>query len=564
MTGLRRLVTCVLLLVTLIIALGCAAAEDDWERGSSAVENLSAGDSFDADARGATEEQREVMTAPLPTPMPQPTIMPPGMPDRDFADDAASESSQGSDGQGGDSITPETGFPSVSAQSRLIVRTVDMTMEVDDIAAGLESIGVAAVARGGWVVSEARHSRHNGWIAIRVPSAQLDDAVRAISALGVKVLSRSSTSQDVTEEYFDIQSRITNLNATLESLRQLLSREGELEDILNVQREITRVSGEIEVLEGRKRYLEQTSATSLINVNLELVAATMEVDAGPDLQAAQRRAVAFRATFRPPEDIEDFQYSWDFGDGAPPQTWTGTAQTENEGERITQTVRYTYESAEEAPYFVTFEIRGTGDAGVVRGEDAIKVDVLRVPTIHVSTPGSMTIRAGDDVTLTGAFTRPEDVTNLTYVWDFGDGLNPVSGVIEDDQNEITVTHEYTIERREAYYARFTVEGETSFGAPLTASSNTAVYVNPGSRWVVGFLDVGETARSATRTVSAVAQAIVVAAVWVVLVSPIWAPVIAGIWYLRRRMGGIPRPSGFLPRRRGRADAANTEPPPDTP
>ena len=94
MTGLRRLVTCVLLLVTLIIALGCAAAEDDWERGSSAVENLSAGDSFDADARGATEEQREVMTAPLPTPMPQPTIMPPGMPDRDFADDAASESSQ--------------------------------------------------------------------------------------------------------------------------------------------------------------------------------------------------------------------------------------------------------------------------------------------------------------------------------------------------------------------------------------------------------------------------------------------------------------------------------------
>lgn len=439
------------------------------------------------------------------------------------------------DGDGGsDSNRLETGFPPVAAQDRLIVRIVDLTLEVDDVPRRISDVSGIALQRGGWVVSEQRSSQHVGHISIRVPSAQLDDAVRAISDLGLDVLSLISTSQDVTEEYFDIQSRITNLNVTLDALRELLNREGELEDILEVQREITRVSEEIEVLEGRKRYLEQTSATSLINVTLELAPGEMSAAAGPDLQAVEGRPVAFRAMFNEPQGIDSYEYWWEFGDGAESDRRTRTALTETPGQRVTEVVWYAYHSSEQSPYFVTFKIRGTGEGGVVDGEDAIKVNVERVPTIFVATEDSVVIRADEELMLTGSFTRPGNVVNLTYEWDFGDGLIPSTGDIGEGVQEISATHEYTIDRSAPYEARFTVEGETDFGAPITSSSTVLVYVEPSAQWVIGFLDIPETARAATRALSVIAQGLLAVGIWVVLLSPIWGAIVALIWLLRRR------------------------------
>ena len=468
------------------------------------------------------------------------------------ADEDMSES-PGTDGS--DSTQLEFGYPPVSAQNRLIVRIVDMTIEVDDVPGRMDNVSGIAVQRGGWVVSESRSSLHIGSISIRVPSAQLDAAVRAISALGLEVLAISSTSQDVTEEYFDVQARISNLHVTRDSLRELLSREGELEDILEVQREITRVSEEIEILEGRKRYLEQTSATSLINVRLELAPGSMNADAGPDLQAVEGRPVAFRATFTEPQGIDSYEYWWEFGDGGVSDRRFRTAVTETPGGRTTEVVWYAYRSSDQSPYFVTFMIRGTGDGGVVDGEDSIKVNVERVPTIIVSTEDTITVRASDEVTLTGAFTRPQNVSNLSYEWDFGDGLIPVSGDIGEGEQEITATHEYTIDRSQPYEARFTVEGETDFGAPLISSSIVLVYVEPSAEWIIGFLDIPETARTATQALGYIVQGIIAVGIWVVLLSPVWGAIVALIWFLRRKMStGIPS----RPRPRPEPDSATAE------
>ncbi len=522
MDSLSRFFAFALLILIVAFGIACGASEEDSGEFFDEAEFAQVtSDSFDSDDDfGAVVSNEQA-------------------PSSDRSEQTTGTSADGSDG-GSDSTQLETGFPPVAAQDRLIVRIVNMTIEVDDVPRRIEDVSGIALQRGGWVVSEQRSSQHVGHISIRVPSAQLDAAVRAISNLGLDVLSLISSSQDVTEEYFDIQSRITNLNVTLDALRELLNREGELEDILEVQREITRVSGEIEVLEGRKRYLEQTSATSLINVTLELAPGEMSIDAGPDLQAVEGRPVAFQATFTEPEGIDSYEYWWEFGDGAASEPRSRTAVTETPGERVTEIVWYEYYSSEQSPYFVTFMIRGTGDAGVVEGEDSVTVNVERVPTIIVSTEDSITIRANDEVTLTGSFTRPGNVANLSYEWDFGDGLIPVSGDIDEDVQEISATHEYTIDRSQPYEARFTVEGETDFGAPLTSSSIVYVYVEPSSEWVVGFLDIPETARAATRTLGAIAQGLVVLAIWVVLLSPVWGAIIALIWFLRRRTSiGLP-------------------------
>ena len=422
---------------------------------------------------------------------------------------------------------------SVAPQARLIVRTVDTTIEVVNVETTMNSIGDVAAQRGGWIVSEQRSSRHTGWISIRVPSAQLDAAVRQISALGMDVTSLISTSTDVTEEFFDIQSRISNLEQTRTALQRILEREGEVEDILEVQREITNVSEQIERLEGRRRYLEQTSSTSLINVSLELAPVDMPADAGIDLQVVEGRNVGFRATFRPPDGIDSFIYNWDFGDGRQAQGLSRTDSTANEGERITQTVTHAYGSVDESPYFVTFTIRGTGEAGAATAEDRLQATVSRVPTIQLSAPSGLTIRANDEATFVGEFTRPPDIVNLRYVWDFGDGLTPALGDIEAGQTTVEVAHTYSIDRGEPYLATFTVMGETSFGASIESSTTTQVYVEPGSQWVVGIVDVGETARGATRALSVFAQLLLAVAIVVVVFSPVLIAVGGVVWILRR-------------------------------
>ncbi|GAI37823.1 unnamed protein product, partial [marine sediment metagenome] len=86
----------------------------------------------------------------------------------------------------------------------------------------------------------------------------------------------------------------------------------EVEDMLAVQREISKTRGEIEQTKGRMQYLEQTSATSLIRVQLNqaeidvsFTASKKRVEEGEKVEFEGRVHGGF-----PP-----YSYEWDFGDG---------------------------------------------------------------------------------------------------------------------------------------------------------------------------------------------------------------------------------------------------------
>ena len=64
----------------------------------------------------------------------------------------------------------------------------------------------------------------------------------------------------------------------------------------------------------------------------------MEVDAGGEQVAGVGHPVTFRAFFKPPEGIEDFSYTWDFGDASPTVFNDRTAPTAEEGVRVTAPV----------------------------------------------------------------------------------------------------------------------------------------------------------------------------------------------------------------------------------
>jgi len=192
-----------------------------------------------------------------------PAPLPPGA--------AIPESSRG--GSGGDYWASNA--PTQSGQAdidRKIVKNGYMTLEVNDIPEAIAGITGVANELNGYVVSSDQSGTKDityGRIAIRIPSDRFDEALGKLRKLAAKVPNESTSSQDVTEEYTDLQAQLRNLEATEAQYLELLKKAEKVEDILAVQRELSNVRGQIEQIKGRIQYLERTSDMALIEVNLQ-------------------------------------------------------------------------------------------------------------------------------------------------------------------------------------------------------------------------------------------------------------------------------------------------------
>jgi len=415
----------------------------------------------------------------------------------------------------------------------MIVRTVNMALVVADVSKTSDDILGIATSLGGWVVSAERSQVHLGSIAIRVPAERLDDAVNRVRDLAEDVESQISTSQDVTDEYVDNASRIKNLETTRDALARLMEKAVKVEDALKVQQELTRIQEEIEVLQGRNKLLQETSAYSLINVNLRTKPREMPIDAGPDQTVGLGQAVRFRATFRPPDGIEEFSYIWIFGDGSVTDTRYSTAPTTEEGTRVTATVTHVYRSEKDSPYIAEVVITGTGKAGIVEARDVVIVTVTTLPTIEVFAGENQTVQEGEVVQLAGTFTHPVELTDATYTWDFGDGSAVATGSVEPGVTRAAVSHVYEHHRPRAFTATLTIKGESKAG-PVETSATVIVQVLEAQGWTIGGWDFGNTWKSAVRALSGLGIGLGYVAIWILIFSPLW--IIGGLiaLWLRRR------------------------------
>ncbi len=102
---------------------------------------------------------------------------------------------------------------------------------------------------------------------VRVPFTQFDAFLQGFEAQG-KVLDREVTTEDVTEEYVDTQSKVHNLKATESRLLTHLSKTGKLSDTLLVEKELNRVRQEIDQLTGRLKFLAHRISFSTFTVTI--------------------------------------------------------------------------------------------------------------------------------------------------------------------------------------------------------------------------------------------------------------------------------------------------------
>lgn len=170
---------------------------------------------------------------------------------------------------------PGAGELPSTAEERMIVRNGDMSLVVEDVTDARDEIAQLAARLGGWVVSSrisGEEEEMRGWISIRVPDETFDQALTELRGLAVRVTSESTSSQDITEEYVDLQSRLKNAEATESQYLALLEKAVTVEDTLKIYDALTQIRYEIEQIKGRMQYLERISAMSLISIDLEPVA----------------------------------------------------------------------------------------------------------------------------------------------------------------------------------------------------------------------------------------------------------------------------------------------------
>ena len=421
---------------------------------------------------------------------------------------------------------------------RVIVRRVDASLVVDDISDTIESLGRLASSLGGWVIDSSRDSGNFGFVSFRVPADSLDEAMASVRDLAVTVEAENGSSRDVTDQYVDLTARLNNQVATEQALLDLLGRAETVKEALDVQRELSVAREQIERLQGQITLIEQTSAFSLVSVSLRRAPTQMVVDAGEDVAGAVGQPVRFRASFRPPEGIDDFRVVWDFGDGSEPVRIHRTAPTQDAAERVTATVTHHYADDQDSPYIAEVMIEGSGDGGLVEGSDVLIVSIFRLPRIEVFAGEPQVVEAGDTVRFSGSFTRPAEVRDVTFTWDFGDGSDPVRGSLESGVTAALADHSYRDHRPAPYRATLTVRGESEAGA-VESSGVVLIKVDEALGWTLGGWSAGDTWRSIIRALSGVGQVLVTILFWLGILSPVWLAAVAVHVWRRRRASRLP-------------------------
>jgi hypothetical protein len=170
-------------------------------------------------------------------------------------------------------MEPQADFDtSLPAQERLIVRTGQMSIVAADTETALAEIARLAEMSGGWVVSSNVYQYDErakmGSITVRVPADRFDEIVAAVKETAVSTTRESTDSQDVTDEYVDLSSRLDNLEATAQRVRAFLDDARNVEEALDVNRELSRLEEQIEVIKGRMQYLSQSAAYSTLTVEI--------------------------------------------------------------------------------------------------------------------------------------------------------------------------------------------------------------------------------------------------------------------------------------------------------
>lgn len=155
--------------------------------------------------------------------------------------------------------------------SKKIIKNGDMRIQVGDIKKSQGQVNEILKKNKAYIQTENfRNSDvdENLDLTIRVPHKSFDALINSLSSGMGSVLSKNISSEDVTEEYTDVSIKLANKKIYLEKYRDLLKGASTTKDMLEIQEKIRGLEDEIDVAEGKLRFIDDRVNYSILNLSL--------------------------------------------------------------------------------------------------------------------------------------------------------------------------------------------------------------------------------------------------------------------------------------------------------
>ena len=170
--------------------------------------------------------------------------------------------------------TAESGadFSAVRKNAKLILNA-NLTLETQDFDKASAEIEKMAADAGGYIESSSLSgdtgNRHASY-TLRIPQEKFEAFYEQLGS-SVHVVYSSRSSEDVTEQYTDIETRLATLTTKHERLLALLDQADKMEDIISLENALADCEYEIDSLTGSKRHYDDLVGFSTFYVDLEEV-----------------------------------------------------------------------------------------------------------------------------------------------------------------------------------------------------------------------------------------------------------------------------------------------------
>lgn len=183
---------------------------------------------------------------------------------------------------------------------RKVIYTADLYVETNDYQQTLSDIQNETTKLGGYVVESTMYnhsgetSNRSGHIVVRIPQEDFDGFIALVESASDKVIEQNISGQDVTEEFVDLESRLTSKRTVEERLLSFMETAEETEDLLTISKDLSKVQEEIEVILGRMNYLQNKADYATVTISISEDNLTLSTISDDDLNTWEETQKQFK------------------------------------------------------------------------------------------------------------------------------------------------------------------------------------------------------------------------------------------------------------------------------
>lgn len=150
-----------------------------------------------------------------------------------------------------------------------IIRTGNLRFETDNLETTYEQIKIAVKKGKAFIQNDSEGKEYASIyrrITVRIPSENFDSFIKNISTGVTYFDNKEISSQDVTEEYIDIDARLKAKKKLENRYLELLAKATKMSEMLAIEAQLSAIREEIEAKEGQLRYMQNQVSLSTVTI----------------------------------------------------------------------------------------------------------------------------------------------------------------------------------------------------------------------------------------------------------------------------------------------------------